>query len=429
MKKALIITYYWPPAGGPGVQRVLNIVEHLSQVGWEPLILTVKNPSAPSIDTSLLSRISKGCKVYKTKTSEPFEAYKRLTGKKVGSALPKNIALDNHASFSEKLSHWIRANLFIPDARKGWKRFLVREGMTVIKNEKPDVIFSTSPPHSLQLGAMKLAKKSGIPWVADLRDPWTEAYWETHMPKTNRSKKKNRRFEQIVLNNADHVTTVGEGIKDLIKEKTNKPVSVMYNGYREVETEPIPTEFFEIVHLGNLSAMQSCNELIEAVDHLSLREKKKVRLVFIGTLANEHKEKLERYLDINTLYIDFMPYEDMILRVRSAALLFLPKLNSSYSKGLISAKLFDYLALRRPIIAISDPSSDIRAILHETGSGRSFLPNENTEMSQHISELISILEEKGHLVFEKNPALEKYSSVSNVKTLAEIFEKTQHVSE
>ena len=160
MKKALIITYYWPPAGGPGVQRVLNIVEHLSEFGWVPIILTVETPSAPSIDKSLLSRIPQNCKVYRTNTSEPFAAYKKLTGKKAGTALPKNISFDRKTSFSENLSQWIRANFFIPDARKGWKRFMVKEGLRIIKDEKPDIIFSTSPPHSLQLGAKQLAKKA-----------------------------------------------------------------------------------------------------------------------------------------------------------------------------------------------------------------------------------------------------------------------------
>ncbi|MFA6618146.1 MAG: glycosyltransferase, partial [Candidatus Neomarinimicrobiota bacterium] len=233
MKKILIVTYYWPPAGGPGVQRILKIVEHLPEQGWEPIVLTVENPSAPAIDESLLARIPENIKIYKTKTSEPFEAYKKLTGKKAGEALPKNISLSENISAKEKLSRWIRANLFIPDARKGWKRFLVREGMKIIENEKPDLIFSTSPPHSLQLGAMRLAKKSGLPWVADLRDPWSEAYWEADMPKSKRSEAKNRVFESKVLNTADHITTVGKGIAGLLQKKTTKPVSVIYNGYRE----------------------------------------------------------------------------------------------------------------------------------------------------------------------------------------------------
>lgn len=419
MKKALIITYYWPPAGGPGVQRILNIVENLPKNGWEPIVLTVKKPSAPAIDKSLLSRIPQNCKIYKTRTSEPFEVYKKLTGKKAGSALPKNISLEKQASFSEKLSHWIRANLFIPDARKGWKRFLVREGMHIIKNEKPDLIFSTSPPHSLQLGAMSLAKKSGLPWIADLRDPWTEAYWESTMPKTKASEKKNQNYEKQVLNYADHITTVGKGIAGLLQNKTNKPISVIYNGFRKVDNSKTSSEYFEIVHLGNLSAMQSCNELFEAIELIAPVLKKQIKLVFIGTLAKEHQIKLKKMTHVQFELLDFLPYNDMIKRARQSSLLFLPRLNSSYSKSLISAKLFDYLALNRPILAIADKYSDIAVILKDCGAGKSF-ERENISsiqdyIEQHINKTIenSIDPEK----------LKSYSLESNIVALIEKFEE------
>lgn len=422
MKKALIITYYWPPAGGPGVQRVLNIVEHLSEFGWEPLILTVETPSAPAVDKSLLSRIPKNCKVYRTRTNEPFTAYKKLTGKKVGAALPKNIALDKKASLNERLSRWVRANFFIPDARKGWKRFMVKEGLKIIESEKPDIIFSTSPPHSLQLGAKQLAKRSSIPWVADLRDPWTEAYWEAQMPKTTQSKKKNLKYERDVLKTANHITTVGKGIQELIQKKTIRPVSVIYNGYRELNNKFIASEYFEIVHLGNLSSMQSCNELIDAITRLTKAEKKKLRLVFIGTLANEYKARLSRNPDINVEYVKFLPYSKMIFRARSASMLFLPRLNSSYSKSLISAKLFDYLALKRPVLAIADRGSDIDNILKHTRSGQSFLPEEIKEIATYISKNMSTKKTQKNAILPGNIEQERYSSRKNVHVLVDIFE-------
>jgi glycosyltransferase involved in cell wall biosynthesis len=384
MKKVLIVTYYWPPAGGPGVQRVLNIVESLPDLGWDPIVLTVKNPSAPASDMSLMSRISRRCKVYKTKTREPFEAYKRFTGKKPGSDLPKNISLNKKMSITEKLSRWIRANLFVPDARKGWVRYIVRDGMRVIRYEKPDIIFSTSPPHSLQLGAMKLAEKSGLPWVADLRDPWTEAYWESQMPKTRYSQKKNQRLEEQVLKSANLITTVGKGIRNLFKLKTNTPISVIYNGYREIYNSPIPSRNFEIIHLGNLSSMQSCHELFEAVNQMDLKYKRKIKLVFIGTLAEEHRRELETLTEVHYELIDFLPYKEMIERARQASLLYLPRLNSSYSKSLVSAKLFDYLALMRPILALADRNSDIAAILKDSKSGVSFASGELEKIKEFI---------------------------------------------
>ncbi len=418
-KKALIITYYWPPAGGPGVQRVLNIVEHLPDLGWEPIILTVENPSAPAIDKSLLSRIPEDCKIYRTRTSEPFTAYKKLTGKKIEEALPKNISTDKKLRLSERLSRWVRANFFIPDARKGWKKYMVKEGLKIIENEKPDIIFSTSPPHSLQLGAKQLAKNSGIPWVSDLRDPWTEAYWETQMPKTIFSRNKNLKYEKEVLKTATHITTVGSGIKDLIQHKTKRPVSVVYNGYRDIENQFVKTEDFEIVHLGNLSSMQSCYELIEAISLLSKEEKKKLRLVFIGTLANEYKIKLNSYSDIKAEYINYLPYKDMIARARSASMLFLPKLNSTYSKSLISAKIFDYLALQRPILAITEEGSDIEGILQQTKSGRAFQAENIDGIRTYIQTTLNDPDVFSPIKSE----LRAYSIKENVLKLATIFNK------
>ncbi len=419
MKKILIVTYYWPPAGGPGVQRILKIVEHLPEQGWEPIVLTVENPSAPAIDESLLARIPENIKIYKTKTSEPFEAYKKLTGKKAGEALPKNISLSENISAKEKLSRWIRANLFIPDARKGWKRFLVREGMKIIENEKPDLIFSTSPPHSLQLGAMRLAKKSGLPWVADLRDPWSEAYWEADMPKSKRSEAKNRAFESKVLNTADHITTVGKGIAGLLQKKTTKPVSVIYNGYREVDNTKIDSEYFEILHLGNLSSIQSLNELLEAIKGIRPELRKKIKLRFIGSLAEEYRKNVDEMDYIEKEYLPFLPYEKMMKEAQSASMLYLPRLNSSYSKSLISAKIFDYLALSRPILAIADKDSDIAEILRDCGAGKSFeskdIPSIQYYIEQHLSgTLESLIDPK---------KLKTYSLESNISTLVEKLEE------
>jgi glycosyltransferase involved in cell wall biosynthesis len=419
MKKILIVTYYWPPAGGPGVQRILKIVEHLPEQGWEPIVLTVENPSAPAIDESLLARIPENIKIYKTKTSEPFEAYKKLTGKKAGEALPKNISLSENISAKEKLSRWIRANLFIPDARKGWKRFLVREGMKIIENEKPDLIFSTSPPHSLQLGAMRLAKKSGLPWVADLRDPWSEAYWEADMPKSKRSEAKNRVFESKVLNTADHITTVGKGIAGLLQKKTTKPVSVIYNGYREVDNTKIDSEYFEILHLGNLSSIQSLNELLEAIKGIRPELRKKIKLRFIGSLAEEYRKNVDEMDYIEKEYLPFLPYEKMMKEAQSASMLYLPRLNSSYSKSLISAKIFDYLALSRPILAIADKDSDIAEILRDCGAGKSFeskdIPSIQYYIEQHLSgTLESLIDPK---------KLKTYSLESNISTLVEKLEE------
>lgn len=422
MKKVLVISYYWPPAGGPGVQRVLNFVQQLPEFGWEPLVLTVENPSAPARDESLLARIPEDCRVFRTKTREPFSLYKILTGKKRGEQLPKNIALgDKTPSFAEKCSQWIRANAFIPDARKGWKSPMVRRGMRIIAEEKPQLIFSTSPPHSLQPGAEILAKRSGLPWVADLRDPWTEAYWEQQLPKTRRSREKNRKLERRVLNAATHITTVGRGISELIGAKTGKPLSVIYSGWREADSSPLETEDFEILHLGNLSKLQSCKGLLNAVDMLEAEIRKRVRVVFIGSVDPDQRREIDARPELKVSYYDQMPYEMMMKHARRAAMLFLPPLESSYAKGLITAKIFDYLALRRPVIAFSGKRSDIADILADTRSGKAFEMTEVREASGYIRDCYRQWNSGGSPEVGDPFRLKTYASQTNTAALAGIF--------
>lgn len=423
MKKALIITYYWPPAGGPGVQRILNIVKHLPENGWQPIILTVKQPSAPAHDESLISQIPQNCIVYRTSTREPFTIYKKMTGKKSSEAIPKNITIDSTSiSFTERLSRWIRANCFIPDARIGWKKHLIRKGLKIIKIEKPDIIFSTSPPHSLQLGAMALAQKSGIPWITDFRDPWTEAYWEMQMPKTIRSKNKNKQYEHKVLHVADHITTVGSGMKTLFCNKTPTPVSVVYNGFRDIVYNALPTEAYEIVHLGNLSAMQPLDELIQAIEILPSDVKNKIRLVFVGSVDPHHKNTLKLHPQIPVNYHDFMPYDKMLAIARRAAMFYIPRLQSNYSKGLITAKLFDYLALRRPILAFTESGSDMADILEQTQSGKAFTSNQQREAADYISYYVHKWETEGQTTLKNQSRTSSYSTQANVMLLVKQFD-------
>ena len=157
MKKVLIITYYWPPAGGPGVQRVLKFAKYLPKFGWQPVILTVEGGDYPAIDESLVNSIDKGCKVYKTKTFEPFKLFKLLTGKKKDHKIDTYILTKKQSGIMAKLSKWIRANLFVPDARVGWYPNAVKKGLEIIEEERIDMIFSSSPPHSLQFNSKKIA--------------------------------------------------------------------------------------------------------------------------------------------------------------------------------------------------------------------------------------------------------------------------------
>ena len=174
MKKVLIITYYWPPLGGAGVQRVLKFAKYLPEFGWQPIVLTVENGDAPVIDKSLFTDIPKECKIYKTKAFQPYNIYKKFTSKPADEKIPSDVLIKKNNSLKEKLSNWIRLNVFLPDAKVGWIPFAFKEGLKIINKENIALIFSSSPPHTVQLIAKKLAKKTGLKLIADLRDPWME---------------------------------------------------------------------------------------------------------------------------------------------------------------------------------------------------------------------------------------------------------------
>jgi glycosyltransferase involved in cell wall biosynthesis len=223
MRKVLIITYYWPPAGGPGVQRVLKFAKYLPEFGWEPLILTVAHGDYPAVDESLCSEIPDGLPVYKTRTLEPFGTYRKVTGTNSDQEIPTYILnADNSDDWRRKLGKWVRANLFIPDARLGWIPFARRAGRKIIDAEDVRIIFTSSPPHSLQFIGRNLAKLTGRKWIVDLRDPWTEAFWQREMSMTLPARYLNTQMEKAILKSADDLITVSPSIAELIQKKPVK---------------------------------------------------------------------------------------------------------------------------------------------------------------------------------------------------------------
>jgi len=424
MKKVLIITYYWPPAGGPGVQRIVKFTKLLPDFGWQPIILTVKNPTSPARDESLLKEIPKNCIVYKTTTLEPFNIYKYFTGKKRNETLAKDTIIKSpDEKFSEKISRIIRANLFLPDARVGWIPTMVKQGFRIIKDENPDIIFSTSPPHSLQLGAKKLAKKSGLKWIADFRDPWIEAYWESEIERITLSSRFNKRLEMSVLKNADIITTVSDGICDFLKKKVKNQYETIYSGMDLINTSAIESKYFQIIYLGNMSKFQSPEPILKAIDMLPTDKKSQIQILFVGKIYDGFSDQFKKYKDINIDTKNFLPRDEMLKDANSASLLLLINLSSEYGKGFMTAKIFDYLSLRKPILAIGEKGGSLDELLVRTNSGRLFVKDEIKKISSYINECIEIWTKNPGKLLEDNNILDKYRTRDNVKKLTRLFEQ------
>jgi len=423
MKKVLIITYYWPPAGGPGVQRVVKFTKFLPEFGWQPIILTVDNPTSPATDESLLAEIPKECKVYKTATLEPFNIYKYITGRKKNDLLSKNTIIKSPGEkYSEKISRIIRANLFLPDARVGWIPAMVKEGLKIIQNEKPDIIFSTSPPHSLQLGAKKLARKTGLKWVADFRDPWIEAYWDSEIERIDIANRFNKKLEMSILKNADIITTVSEGICDLFANKLDKRYEAIYSGMDLINKERIKSSNFQIIYLGNMSKYQSPDPILKAIAMLSTNKQSRIQILFIGQVYKEFIE-IFKSQNIRIEIRDFLPRTEMMKTAKSASLLLLINLPTVYAKGLMTAKVFDYLSLRKPILAIGEKGGSLDELLIKTGSGHLYSDKDIEDISSFIGECVNNWIEKPDVLLEDGAFLDNYRTKDNVKRLTQLFEQ------
>ncbi len=370
-KKVLIITYYWPPASSPGVYRFLKFTRYLRDFGWEPIILTVKNGSYPSIDYTLLHEIPDDLTIYHSSTIEPFAIYKKLTGKK-GKSIPVGISYNpKEKGVLKKIMFYIRANYFIPDARKGWTFFAKRKAKKIIQRENIDAVITTGPPHSTHLTGLYLKKTFGIPWIADFRDPWTTIYYNETFPRTKKTNEKDYRLESKVLKQADVVTVVCNGLKQEFEDRTQK-IEVIYNGFdqREMpEKKEYPTNNFNIDYIGNFLASENIPMIWEALKelqevHKTLKED--VQITITGNIDPVVNKTIQQYGIgdmINTQ--SFIPHVEALKKMTQSNLLLFVVPDSKNNHLIITGKLFEYLASQTPILAIGPPQGEAGVILSE----------------------------------------------------------------
>jgi len=422
LNKVLIVTYYWPPAGGPGVQRVLKFVKYLPEFGWEPIILTVVNGEYPAIDKTLLEEVPTNLKVYKTKSFEPFNLYKGLTGQK-GNIPTHVLNKSENESAIQKFAKWIRANLFIPDARKGWIKTIVNEGQKIIEAEKPDIIFSSSPPHSLQVGALKLAKKTNLKWVTDFRDPWTDGFWLKDLPRTKIASKKDANYELDVLKNSNAIISVSQSVIELFSEKMENNYYTIPNGYDESDFAGIEkkhSDVFKIVYAGSLRESQIPQNLFNALT--SLKEKnliEKLELHFIGTVHPDTTKIIDQNKLQNIVtFHKYMPHRKLLAHMVNAEMLMLSIPNTPNNEGILTGKLFEYVASKNYILGFGPKNGDAAKILDELNCGSMFDFSDDPELT--------ILEKYNNWLKEDSKQIEnnaeKYTRKNLTKELSKIFE-------
>jgi glycosyltransferase involved in cell wall biosynthesis len=424
MKSVLIITYYWPPAGGPGVQRALKFAKYLPTFGWRPIILTVENGEYPAVDETLIKDISAQLVVNKTPSLEPYALYRALTGKKSTDKITTFVLTEDSRGLGKKLASFIRGNLFIPDARIGWKPFAVKEGQRLIKEEKIDLIFSTAPPMSAHLIARSLAKKSVLPWIADFRDPWTDVFYYHRLKRTRMALALDRKLEKSVLGSANAVITVSPTIAKLFAAKASNSYHVIPNGFDEDDFHdraPLPDDGkFHIVHAGHLASNQNpiglWRTLKKMIDERPAFERK-LQLDFYGAIHEKVRHSLtEHGLEHYAAFFDYIPHDQLLAVMKRAALLFFVVPDTTYAKGILTSKLFDYMGVGRLILGIGPEDGDAAEIIRQTRIGRMI---NDADHEQMLSFFI-LLQEKGAESFQY-PATMPFTREHLTKLLAEVF--------
>jgi glycosyltransferase involved in cell wall biosynthesis len=377
MKKVLVITYYWPPSGGAGVQRWLKFVKYLREYGWEPVIYTPENPEVPAIDHSLFKDIPEDLTVLKTKVWEPYSSYKRFVGRKKEDSIKAGFLSEKkNPSLTEKISVWIRGNFFIPDARKFWIKPSIKYLINYLSSNPVDAMVSTGPPHSMHMIALRIKKKMKIPWLADFRDPWTNIDFYNKLMLTVPADKKHRRMEQQVLKTADKLVTVSRNWAKDFEKLGASEVDVITNGFDPDDFKNLkykPSEKFEIIHIGSMNKDRNPTVLWEALHELVKEDilfSDRLKITFIGQTDYSVFEELEKNeLTAHVEKTDYKPHDELMTIAGIASVLLLPLNNTPNVNGIIPGKLFEYLALNRPIFCIGPEEGDSARIIKECNAG------------------------------------------------------------
>jgi len=431
MKRVLIITYYWPPSGGSGVQRWLKMSKYLPENGWQPVIYTAENAEYPVEDPSLEKDVCPEAEVLRQPIVEPYGLYKKFLGIKKEQKVKAGFIDETgqQTGWKKRLSVWIRGNLFIPDARCWWVTPSVKYLKNYLKDHPVDAIISTGPPHSMHLIAMKLKEDLGIPWIADFRDPWTEIDYYNDLHLTRWADLKHHRLELEVLTKADKVVTVAPDGARRLGRLGNRNVRTIYNGFDSDDDTQTPVtlpDTFTITYLGVLSKIQNPINLWQALGELVKENEsfnKDLKINMIGQIDSSVTNAIDANgLSQHITYSPYIPHDQVSAVHRSSTLLLLLLMPDSEprAKGLLTGKLFEYLASGRPILCIGPEDGDAAQILRETHAGAAVSFEDKKRMKETIKSLYQRYLEND-LPNNTNPNMERYSRRVLTKQYAELL--------
>ncbi len=430
-KKVLIISYYFPPSGGAGVQRTLKFVKYLRHFGWEPVVLTAKNADYPAIDESLQSQIPEDIKIYKSRIFEPYRFYRKFTGRREKEATDiATLSLDKigKQKLSERISEWIRSVFFVPDARIFWWFFAVPLGKKIIKQEKIDVIFSSAPPYTTHLIGLKLKKVSQLPWVADFRDSWI-GWLSTPQWRPAISRELENKMELSVLKNADKILTVSFGVKEDLLSRQPKLADNKWqffpNGYDAEDFHDIipttKTHKITITYTGSMYGLRNPEFLLRALELLKQEQHPKLNnfdFKIVGRIGESvlqriHSSSVKDLFEI----IPYVTHRECLSYLLSTDVSLLIIDDSPLNSGILTGKLFEYIGAGKLILALA-PEGEATDLIRNNNLGLVASPNNVDQIKKCLLKLIS-KKEAGSL---------PHSISENIKIKFERKEQTRNLS-
>ncbi len=406
-KKVLLISYYFPPSGGAGVQRTLKFVKYLRDFGWEPVVLTANNADYPAYDDTLAKEIPDGVKVYRSTIVEPYRFYRKLTGRAEGEATDiatLTLDSDQKQKWTERLAEWVRSAFFVPDARIGWLPFAYNLGKKIIERENIDVIYSTAPPYTTHLIGLALHKKSNLPWVVDFRDSWigwlSTPQWR---PKLSRALEK--WMERSVLRDASTLISVTPGVKeDLLSRNPqyrDERWKLLYNGFdpedfENVEAKPKSIKT-TIIYTGSLYGNRNPEYLVQALESLQKENPdftEKLRLLFVGRVG----EPIIKRLDSSSIShlverIPYVTHSESIAWLKSADISLLIIDDSPENYGILTGKLFEYIGAGHPVLALA-PDGDAAQLIKKYDLGSTAHPKNPDEIKKALFDIVEQADKK-----------------------------------
>lgn len=389
MKKVLIIAYYWPPAGGPGVQRWLKFVKYLPEFGIQPHVYVPENPTYPIVDAELEKEVSDKAIIIKKKIVEPYglaALFSKKNTQKISSGIIPN---QKTQSVLQKMLLWIRGNAFVPDARVLWVKPSIKFLEKYIKEHQIDTIITTGPPHSLHLIGLGLKDKLAINWIADFRDPWTTIGYHDQLKLSTNAAQKHKQLEAKVLNSADAILVTSASTKKEFQVLTKNPIYVITNGYDVEKVDKLPLDDkFTLAHIGSFLSQRNPRILWKCLREI-IKENKAFQndfqLKLIGAVSQEVLQTITEFkLDAYVNNLGYVSHKEAVSQQRTSQVLLLIEIDAEITKSIIPGKLFEYMVAERPILALGPENSDFESIIKSTNTGVFHQYDEFDELKQTI---------------------------------------------